>query len=146
MNTLKYNRNDWREAWQAADDMAFDVIDSQERAGYLAGVLAVLCEDEANNNEGLLYAAITVAGDLAQEFDRDFLSRVVKSWDEEAENDLADRARGYILGRWPDFPVEDIDDLTRFGSKHTLQAHERVADDGASGYWFVFNLSELTGD
>lgn len=145
MTELTYTEEDWREAYNRAEEKEFDVLDSREQGGELAGVVAELHEDEASNDEGLLFAAVTVAGSLAEEYSRDFLSRVIKSWDEPAERGLADRAYGYILGRWPDFPIEDVNDLTCFGAKHALQAHERVADDGASG-WFLFNVSELIAE
>jgi hypothetical protein len=143
MSTLKFSAADWREAYDRAEEKEFDVIDSREQRGELAGVVAELREEEGGNDESLVLAAITVAGGLAEEYDRDFLARVIQSWDEEAEKGMADRARGYILARWPDFPIEDIDDLERFGAKHAVQAHERVGHDDEYGCWFLFDVSKL---
>ncbi|MEO3852581.1 hypothetical protein ABGB09_34020 [Streptomyces sp. B8F3] len=138
-----YPEADWHEAYRAAEEKEFDVTDSREQSGELAGVVAELREDEAENDEGLLWAAITVASNLTEKFNRDFLSRVITSRDEEAERGLASRARGYVIARWPDFPIQEIADLDRFGAKYALHEHERVAED-ESQFLFLFNLADLT--
>ncbi|MGW3273605.1 hypothetical protein ACWDFH_19345 [Streptomyces kronopolitis] len=145
MNGPTHPEADWRAAYRGAEEKYFDVTDARERRGELAGVVAELREDVAENDEGLLWAAITVAGELAEEFDRDFLARAITSRDEEAEGGLADRARGYVIARWPDFPVEEIADLDRFGAKYALHQHERVAED-ESEFLFLFNVAELTSE
>ncbi|MFF8283283.1 hypothetical protein ACF06W_11240 [Streptomyces albus] len=138
-----FSGGQWAEAFCAAEEYEFCPIDAYEHAGGLAGVLASLREGEAENDEGLLYAAITVAGGLVEEFDRDFLARVIACRDEEGEKGLADRARGYVIARWPDFPVEEIADLHRFGAKHALHVHERTVEDNA-GFTFLFDITPLT--
>ncbi|WP_181786139.1 hypothetical protein [Streptomyces phytophilus] len=139
----RYPEADWREAYRAAEEKDFDVTDSREQSGELAGVVAELREDEAENDEGLLWAAITVASNLVEGFDRDFLSHVITSRDEEAEQGLANRARGYVIARWPDFPIQEISDLDRFAARYALHEHERVAEDELQ-FLFVFNLADLT--
>ncbi|MFF7415668.1 hypothetical protein [Streptomyces lydicus] len=143
MTGALYAEERWAEAFNAAELHEFCPIDSREREGQLASVVAELREDAAENDEGLLLAAILVAGGLAERFNREFLTRVIESRDEEAEKGLPDRARDYVIARWPDFPVEEIGDLSMFGAKYALHEHERVANDG-HGFLFVFDVSELT--
>ncbi|MEU7156004.1 hypothetical protein AB0A98_06105 [Streptomyces chrestomyceticus] len=82
-NPHTYGTQQWREAFCAAEDNAFCDIDSREKAGELAGDVCELRVDEADADEGLVFAAITVAGGLRGELDRNFLARVIKAYDEE---------------------------------------------------------------
>ncbi|WP_328749373.1 MULTISPECIES: hypothetical protein [unclassified Streptomyces] len=141
---LKYTGEDWEAAFNQADDAEFCEIDSRESAGELAGVVAELHGAEAGNDEGLLYAAITVARSLAEEFDRDLLGTVLNGHNQDHEG-MEQRATGYILAKWPGFPIEEIGDLFTFGTKYALREYERVADDGSTGFRYVFNVSKVLG-
>ncbi|MEV7952973.1 hypothetical protein [Streptomyces sp. NPDC088141] len=144
MTGLPYSHEEWAEAYNRADDHGFDEIDAREGAGELAAVVAeLLTEGAVGNDEGKLWAAITVAGGLAEEFDREFLVRLLNAYDETATERLKNRAERYIHAHWPSFPIEEIADLDEFGAKYALDAHERASDDGASGVLFVFNVTEL---
>lgn len=143
MSELNYGGDDWREALNQAEDALFCEIDSRENGGELAGVVSELRNDEAGNDEGLMFAAITVAEKLRPEFDRTFLTRVIKAYDEETSEDLEERAAGFILGRWPDFPIEYTRNLEAFAVEYALKGNERAADDGDDGLPFVFDVSEL---
>ncbi|MEU3979697.1 hypothetical protein AB0F77_06215 [Streptomyces sp. NPDC026672] len=73
---LKYTEAEWREALEIAEENEFDEIDSRERGGELAAVVADMYhEDVVGRDEVKLYAAITVAGGRAKEWDREFLMR-----------------------------------------------------------------------
>src|SRR5205814_533195 len=100
-------------------------------------------DDEAERDEMKLYAAIEVASDLAEEFDRKLLARILKGYDERASETLASRAQRYIEKTWPGFPTETIRDLELFGLNHALEAHERGARDGSTGLLYVFNVPEV---
>ncbi|MFE7114931.1 hypothetical protein ACFU99_05835 [Streptomyces sp. NPDC057654] len=145
MTELTYSGDEWREAYDRAEEYEFDTIDSREQGGELPGVVAELCEDETGHDEGLLYAAITVASDLAESYTRSFLLSVIRRWDEQAEIGVPDRVLGYVAGHRLDSPVDGVADLTAIVGD-TLQAHERLAHDGASGCWFLFNVTGLTTD
>ncbi|MEV7870166.1 hypothetical protein AB0P17_29665 [Streptomyces sp. NPDC088124] len=140
---LMYSAEDWREAFNSADDAGFCEIDSRETGGELAGVISELRADEAGNDEGLVFAAITVAEKLRPEFGRDFLAYVIRAYDEETTGRLEERAIGFILGRWPGFPIEYTYMLEQFAVTYALRPEERAADDGSGGPAYVFNVSEL---
>ncbi|MFB7311788.1 MULTISPECIES: hypothetical protein [unclassified Streptomyces] len=73
---LTYTEAEWREALEIAEENDFDEIDSRERGGELAAVVADMYhEDVVGQDEVKLYAAITVAGGRAKEWDREFLMR-----------------------------------------------------------------------
>ncbi|MFV0135566.1 hypothetical protein ACLGIH_20480 [Streptomyces sp. HMX87] len=143
MTELTYSGDDWREALNKAGDAEFCEIDSREKGGELAGVVSELYNDEAGSDEGLVFAAITVAEKLRPEFDRDFLTRVIKTYDEETTGRLVERAIGFIQGRWPDFPINFTRNLEQFAVEYALRHEERAADDGTSGPMCVFNVAEL---
>lgn len=145
MSDLTYSGDDWREALNQAEDAEFCGIDSREKGGELAGVVSELYDDEADSDEGLLFAAITVAEKLRPEFDRGFLAQVIKNYDKETTGRLEERAVGFIQGRWPDFPIEFTRNLEQFAAEYALRPEERAADDGSSGPLCVFNVAELLG-
>ncbi|MEU0214043.1 hypothetical protein ABZ281_02600 [Streptomyces sp. NPDC006265] len=143
---IRYSAEEWREALNRAGDLSFCEIDSREQAGELAGVTASLYEDEAEKDEDRLYAAITVAGGLAEEFDQDFLTAVLRGHDNNAGKGLAERAKTFVEQKWPGFPFEEIEHPDRFAARHTLQKHERWAssqEGDYDGFVFVFDVSEL---
>ncbi|WP_405824205.1 hypothetical protein OG705_29125 [Streptomyces sp. NBC_00838] len=143
MTGLTYSAADWREALSRAEDNEFCDTDSLERGGELAGVVSELCNAEGNYDEGLVFAAITVAERLRPEFDRDFLAKVIGTYDEEKTGRLEERAIGFIQERWPDFPVEYTRNLEQFAIEYALKPHERAADDGTNGPACLFDITEL---
>ncbi|MGW6604831.1 hypothetical protein [Streptomyces sp. NPDC055036] len=140
---LTYTADDWREALNKADDAEFCEIDSREYGGELAGVVSELYRDEANSDESLVFAAIAVAEELRPKFDRNFLAKVIGAYDEEKTGRLEDRAIGFILGRWPGFPIKYTRNLEQFAAEHALTPNERVADDGTSGPLCLFDVTKL---
>ncbi|KOT51136.1 MULTISPECIES: hypothetical protein [Streptomyces] len=142
-NPHTYSGGKWREALNAAEDHEFCDIDSRVKKGELAGVVCDLRADEAGSDEGLVFAAITVAEKLRGEFDRDFLARVIRAYDEEKTGRLEERAIGFIKGCWPNFPIEYTRSLEAFAVEYALTPNERVADDGTSGPVYLFDVTEL---
>lgn len=143
---IRYSAEEWHEALDRAGDLSFCPIDSQEQAGPLAGVTASLYEDEADKDEDRLYAAITVAGGLADEFDEDFLTAVLRGHDDNDGKGLSERAKIYVEEKWPDFPFDEIRHPDGFAARHTLAEHERWAssqEGGYDGFVYVFNVADL---
>ncbi|MFE2538985.1 hypothetical protein [Actinacidiphila glaucinigra] len=140
---LAYGSAQWEEAYHQADEAAWCETDSRENGGELASVVAGLRDDEAGSDEGLLFAAITVAGGLAEEFDCAFLTAVLKCYDEQASTSLATRAASYVMKRWPDFPLQEIRDPEWFAIRHALEDDERSATDPATDLPYVFNIKAL---
>jgi len=140
----KYSGTQWHDALDDATTHEFCEIDSRERAGELAGVVAEMyTEDEIRGDEGKFYAAITVAAGLAEEFDREFLTRVLLGNTQELEDSMEKRAIKYIEEKWPGFPVREVRYLSGFAMRHALKDHERSAYDGGSVLMYVFDVSEL---
>ncbi|MFD9868524.1 hypothetical protein ACFXI8_27145 [Streptomyces niveus] len=143
MTGLTYSAADWREALSWAEEYEFCDTDSREKGGELAGVVSELRNAEGNYDEGLVFAAITVAEKLRPEFDRDFIAQVIGTYDEEKTGRLEERAIGFIQGRWPDFPIEYTRNLEQFAVEYALTPNERVADDGTNGPACLFDITKL---
>lgn len=138
----KYSGDVWRDALSTAEENEFCEIDSTEHGGDAAAEVAEIFHDIAPDEE-LLSAAIAVAEALQSEFDRAFLAKVIEAQDELAEQALEERATGFIMGRWPGFPLAQVRDLERLAVDFALHPHERAAFGSTSRIPYVFNVSSL---
>ncbi|MFJ5725815.1 hypothetical protein [Streptomyces sp. NPDC093149] len=130
-NPYTYGTQQWREAIEAAESADWDKIDASEQGGELARVVAELYRnDNVDQDEGLLHAAITIAGRESDIFNQEFLEKVVASYTGNAENNPEKVAMDHIQENWPGFPTEAVD-LVSFADEYVFGENELFAEDGA---------------
>jgi hypothetical protein len=132
---------DWEQAFQVAEETGFDPVESLEHedGGHLAQHIANLYTDELiGQDEGKLWAAIQVAGQVWASWDAPLFESVLKSYDGEKQNDTKLLVEEYLNENHDSYPLSEVRDVDYFFKVYVLGENSLCGEDQPNGQTLHF--------